>query len=39
MNWKTNKQNGAAARVSRLERMEAHTRKGDTKLHKYGYQN
>ena len=30
---------GAAARISRLEGMEAHARTGDARLRKYGFQN
>jgi len=29
----------AAARISRLEGMEAHARTGDARLRKYGFQN
>jgi len=40
MTKKSNKEVGAAAaRISRLEGMEAHARTGDARLRKYGYQN
>ena len=40
MNKESNKEVGAAAaRISRLEGMEAHARTGDARLRKYGFQN
>ncbi|MDC0232751.1 histidinol dehydrogenase [Pelagibacteraceae bacterium] len=40
MTKESNKEVGAAAaRISRLEGMEAHARTGDTRLRKYGFQN
>ena len=40
MTKESNKEVGAAAaRISRLEGMEAHARTGDARLRKYGFQN
>ena len=40
MSKESNKEVGAAAaRISRLEGMEAHARTGDARLRKYGFQN
>ena len=40
MTKESNKEIGAtAARISRLEGMEAHARTGDVRLRKYGHQN